>query len=156
MELWAEWKSLGRLPDSGRDVQTRFEKIVSELVAKAPIAFAKTELDTAANHKKREKLVTRLESLVSDFKPDESAAGETDELEDLAARLKDALATNTIAGGKSRDPGQAWKEASTEVRRLRTNWLRVAPIPGDEGRLLGERFENAYRDFFANKPSARR
>ena len=156
MELWAEWKSLGRLPDSGRDVQTRFEKIVSELVAKAPIAFAKTELDPAANHKKREKLVTRLESLVSDFKPDESAAGKTDELEDLAARLKDALATNTIAGGKSRDPGQAWKEASTEVRRLRTNWLRVAPIPGDEGRLLGERFENAYRDFFANKPSARR
>ena len=156
MELWAEWKSLGRLPDSGRDVQTRFEKIVSELVAKAPIAFAKTELDPAANHKKREKLVTRLESLVSDFKPDESAAGETDELEDLAARLKDAFATNTIAGGKSRDPGHAWKEASTEVRRLRTNWLRVAPIPGDEGRLLGERFENAYRDFFANKPSARR
>ena len=155
-ELWTQWKSLGRLPDSGRDVQTRFEKIVSELVAKAPVAFANTDLDPTANRKKREKLVTRLESLVSGFKPDESSAGERNELEDLAARLKDALASNTIAGGKSRDRGQDWKEASLEVRRLRTNWLRVPPVPGDEGRVLGERFENAYRDFFAHKPSASR
>ncbi len=152
-ELWTEWKSLGRLPDSGRDVQIRFEKIVSELVSKAPVAFANTDLDPTANRKKREKLVTRLESLVSDFKPDESSPGEIDELEDLAARLKAALASNTIAGGKSRDRGQDWKEASLEVRRLRTNWLRVAPVPGDEGRVLGERFDNAYRDFFENKPS---
>ena len=152
-ELWTEWKSLGRLPDSGRDVQIRFDKIVSELVSKAPVAFANTDLDPTANRKKREKLVTRLESLVSDFKPDESSPGEIDELEDLAARLKAALASNTIAGGKSRDRGQDWKDASLEVRRLRTNWLRVAPVPGDEGRVLGERFDNAYRDFFENKPS---
>jgi len=157
--LWTDWKGLGRLPDSGRDVQTRFEKIISELVGKAPAAFANTDLDPAANRKKREKFVTRLESLVSGFKPDEPSTGERherDELADLAARLKDALATNTIAGAKSRDRGQDWKEASVEVRRLRTNWLRVAPVPGDEGRLLGERFENAYRDFFENKPTASR
>ena len=155
-ELWTEWKGVGRLPDSGGDVQTRFEKIVSELVAKAPAAFAKTDLDPAANRKKREKIVTRLESLLSGLKLDEPSTGERDELADIAARLKDALATNTIAGAKSRDRGQDWKDASVEVRRLRTNWLRVAPVPGDEGRLLGERFENAYRDFFENKPSASR
>ena len=153
--LWVSWKSLSAVPESTRDVQERFESIVSQLVSGVPNAFADTDLDPATSRKKRERLVIRLETLVNELTGNSTAANEAaelGELEDLARRLKDALASNTMTGGKPREKKLDWRAASDEVRRLKANWLRAAPVPGDEGRALGERFQNAYESFLKQKP----
>ena len=77
---------------------------------------------------------------------------ELDELEDLARKLKDALASNTMTGSKPREKKLDWRAASDEVRRLKANWQRAAPVPGDEGRALVERFQNACERFSEQKP----
>ena len=154
-ELWASWKTLGAVPESNRAIQERFESIVNDLVSGVPDAFANTDLDPATSRKKRERLVIRLETLVNELTGKKSTANEPaelDELEDLARRLKDALASNTMTGGKPPEKKLDWRTASDEVRRLKANWQRAAPVPGDEGRALGERFQNACERFSEQKP----
>ena len=154
-ELWANWKNLGVVPESNRAIQERFESIVNDLVSGAPDAFANTDLDPATSRKKRERLVIRLETLVNELTGKKSTAhepAELDELEDLARRLKDALASNTMTGGKPPEKKLDWRAASDEVRQLKANWQRAAPVPGDDGRALGERFQNAYQSFSEQKP----
>lgn len=150
-ELWSTWKRLGTLPDSKRELQERFDSTMSKIVERSPDAFSDTDLDPVSSRKKRERLVTRLEKLVNDLTTTKSD-GPVNELEDLAKRLEDALASNTITGGKRRDKKLDWRVASEEVRRLKANWLRTPPVPGEEGRALGQRFEAAYQSFLDHKP----
>ena len=154
--LWASWKGLGAVPESDRAIQETFEAIVAQLVSAAPDdAFANTDLDPAASRKKRERLVVRLETLVDKFSTKASEAVKIDELEDLARRLKDALASNTMTSGKAPDKNDKkldWRSAWDEVKRLQANWLRAAPVPGDDGRRLNERFDNACQSFLKQKP----
>lgn len=152
-ELWASWKALGTIPESSRALQERFETTIAGLVSGAPDgAFANTDLDPAASRKKRERLVVRLETLVEKFTDKAGEPAEIDALEDLARRLKDALASNTMTSGKPPDKKLDWRTASDEVKRLQANWLRVAPVPGDDGRRLNQRFDNACQSFLNQKP----
>ena len=76
-------------------------------------------------------------------------------LENLAQRLKDALASNTIGGGRRREPTLDWRQASDEVSRLRATWAKTAPVPGEEGRSLYERYQRACRKFVDRRPPER-
>jgi hypothetical protein len=96
--------------------------------------------------------VSRLESILEELEV-RKPAGEP--LESLAQRLKDALASNTIGGGRRREPMLDWRQASDEVSRLRATWAKTAPVPGEEGRALSERFERACRSFFEMRPPER-
>ncbi len=156
-EFWSTWKRLGTIPDSKRDLQERFEKdislVVAQIVESEPNAFANTDLDPALSRKKRERIVTRLETLVSTFAPAETPEREADALEDLAQRLKDALASNTMTGGQAREKKPDWRTASQEVKRLQATWANSPPVPGEPGRTLDERFHTAYKTFQAQKPN---
>jgi cytochrome P450 len=114
--------------------------------------FAGTELDPAVSAKKRGKIVGRLEALVEELHGRKPA---TDAVDDLARRLKDALASNTIGGGRKREDAVDWRQASEEVFRLQANWAKIAPVPGDEGRTLSERFERAFKSFLERRPPER-
>ena len=85
-------------------------------MSSTPDAFAGSELDPAASRKRREKLCVRMESLLKELGP--AVPKEPAGLDDLAARLKDALASNTMTGGKSRAPSNQWRKAADEANAL--------------------------------------
>ena len=61
----------------------------------------------------------------------------------LAERLREALATNTIAGRGEAE--NRVKAAIAEVEQAQAAWKRLGPVPGDAGRELERRFETAAR-----------
>ncbi|HSF15569.1 MAG TPA: DUF349 domain-containing protein [Vicinamibacteria bacterium] len=143
-DIWQRWKKLGGSYDSLAEASIRFEAGMHALISREPQAFRGTELDPEVNRAKREKLVQRLENIVSELDPSSPAQLQID---GLAERLKNALANNTMTGGRGRDRAHDLRTAGDEVARLRSNWLRSAPFGGEEGRRLRERFESAYRSF---------
>lgn len=150
--IWNSWKSAGPLPEAGSEIGVRFEAEVAARVLDAPTAFTGTELDPTVSGKKRGKIVARLESILGELEG-QKPVGEP--LESLAQRLKDALASNTIGGGRRREPALDWRQAADEVSRLRASWAKTAPVPGEEGRALSERFEQACRSFADLRPAER-
>ena len=113
------------------------------VVSSAAEAFAGTDLDPSTSRKRREKLCEQLEAVVKEFRVATQPFEQP--LEDLAARLKDALASNTMTRGQRKEKRTDWATAAREADKIRASWLRTAPVPGDEGRALAERFESAHR-----------
>ena len=91
-----------------------------------------------------EKLVARLESFVSEneAKPESS--------QDLAARLREALASNTI-GGSAGDESK-WRGMADEVREAQSSFSRLVPVPGETGKELAERFHKAVQPVLRSVP----
>jgi hypothetical protein len=87
-----------------------------------------------------EKLVARLESFVSENE------SRTESSQDLAARLREALASNTI-GGRAGDESK-WRGMADEVRQAQSSFSRLVPVPGDAGKELSDRFHRACNRFF--------
>jgi hypothetical protein len=72
---------------------------------------------------------------------------------DLAARLKEALASNTM--GARREPSPRARLAE-EVEAARAAWKRAGPVPGDAGRALQERFDAACQRVLGSPPRGQR
>ena len=70
-------------------------------------------------------------------------------MNDLAARLKEALANNTMGARKEAAPRVRVAE---EVESARAAWKRTGPVPGEAGRALQQRFEAACRKALASRP----
>jgi hypothetical protein len=133
-QIQANWRQAGPLPRELSALGDRFRQAVLSLVASFPDGFRGTELDPEATRKKMEKLCARVEALAptSDGPPPS-----------LAEQLKDALATNTIAG---KGEGEARRKArAEEVKAARAAWDRLEPLPGSEAAALRDRFEAACR-----------
>ena len=92
--------------------------------------------------------MTRLEALLAGRAPKAASAAESGA--DLAARLRDALASNTIGGREALE--QRWQSAALELETIETSWKRLGPLPGEAGRALAERFEHAARRFAQERP----
>jgi hypothetical protein len=117
-------------------------------VAAWPEAFRGTDLDPEAGRARREKLLARVESLTAQAEPPASALSG----QDLARRLKEALATNTMGG---RGEAEAKRRAEVdEVKAAQAAWKRLAPLPGDAGQALEHRFRAACDRFFRDRPPA--
>ena len=117
-------------------------------VAAWPEAFRGTDLDPEAARARREKLVARVESLTAQAEPPASALSG----QDLARRLKEALATNTMGG---RGEVEAKRRAEVdEVKAAQAAWRRLPPLPGDAGQALEHRFRAACDRFFRDRPPA--
>jgi len=117
-------------------------------VAAWPEAFRGTDLDPEAGRTRREKLLARVESLTAQAEPPASALSG----QDLARRLKEALATNTMGG---RGEVEAKRRAEVdEVKAAQAAWRRLPPLPGDAGQALEHRFRAACDRFFRDRPPA--
>ncbi len=117
-------------------------------VAAWPEAFRGTDLDPEAGRTRREKLLARVESLTAQAEPPASALSG----QDLARRLKEALATNTMGG---RGEVEAKRRAEVdEVKAAQAAWRRLPPLPGDAGLALEHRFRAACDRFFRDRPPA--
>jgi hypothetical protein len=131
----------------------RFARVRDRLVELFPGAFAGSELDPEASRRKAEKLVARVEALLEDLAPAGGAAA-IETAEELAARLRDALAANTI-GGKEAEEAR-WHSATSEVESAQASWRHLGPMPGAEGKALAERFDRACQKFFEQRPRPER
>lgn len=140
--LRTRWNQTTPAVRQGADpLAARFVEAAERLIVSAPDAFKGTELDVEANRQRMEKLVTKAEDIVSGASAPAEAAPQ-----DLATRLREALASNTI-GGKAGEESK-WRAMAEEIRGLQNSWTRLGPVPGDEGRQLSERFHKATSRFF--------
>jgi len=128
----------GHSPPRGdqKPLAERFAQAVSRLVEAHPDSFAGTDLDPKITLKKMEKLCLRAEKLLRETQ-DPLLTAEVD----LADRLREALASNTM-GGK-RDPESRRRLLIEEKESLFSAWDRLGPTPGDAARDLVERFRKA-------------
>jgi hypothetical protein len=141
---WRQAKAVSR--EKGEALNARFADAVARLVETQPAAFAGTELDPEVTLKKMEKLCARIEAAHAAAAPE----GHEPVVADLAARLREALASNTIGG---RDAALAkWREATAEVEATEAAWQRLGPASGSSGHDLRERFERAKATFLAARP----
>ena len=147
------WRQAGGLPqDELAALDERFLKARDGLLELFPRAFEGSELDPEASRKRGEKLVARVEALLAELQP--AKASEAQSAMDLAARLRDALASNTIGGREAVE--QRWQAAANELEAAQTAWKRLGPIPGADGRALVTRFESACRRFAEQRPKSER
>jgi Domain of Unknown Function (DUF349) len=139
--LRTRWNQSTTAVRQGADpLSARFMSAMERVLTRFPEAFKASELDVEASRQRMEKLVARLESFVSEneAKPESS--------QDLAARLREALASNTI-GGRAGDESK-WRGMADEVRQAQSSFSRLVPVPGEAGKELSERFHKACNRFF--------
>ena len=139
--LRTRWNQSTTAVRSGADpLSARFVNAMERLLVSFPEPFRGTELDVEASRQRMEKLVSRIEALVADADP------KADTPQDLAARLREALASNTI-GGRAGDENK-WRSMAEEVRQAQSSFARLVPVPGETGRQLNDRFHKACNRFF--------
>jgi hypothetical protein len=138
----------GVAPADEEALSARVAAARERAVAAWPEAFRGTDLDPEAARARREKLLARVESLSAQAEPPASALSG----QDLARRLKEALATNTM-GGRGEAEAKRRAEAD-EVKAAQAAWKRLPPLPGEAGQALEHRFRAACDRFFRDRPSA--
>jgi len=147
------WRQAGGLPrEELLALDERFHRVRDRLLELYPRSFEGSELDPEASRRRGEKLLARVLGLVAELTPASASAAQN--AEDLAARLRDALASNTIGGREAVE--QRWHASAPEVEAAQTAWKRLGPLPGADGRALAERFEHACRRFSELRPRSER
>jgi Domain of Unknown Function (DUF349) len=122
----------------------RFHHALSTLIDTWPASFAGTDIDPAANAGRMEALCAEVESLLKSGGDAHAAeAGPEDESPAalLARQLREALATNTIAGRP--DETAKWKAVSEHLRTAQAAWKKIGPVPEAASRVLTARFQKA-------------
>jgi hypothetical protein len=149
-DAWTRWKKIGLVAkDQEEAVEARFRQVCDALLPKASEKLRGTDLDPDTNRKKKERLCERLEEIIDHAAELEPVGGS---IENLAERLKSALAARTIGGENAARTEFNWKQAAHQVKRLKTSWERLAPVPGAKGEALAARFQKAYSKFFELRP----
>ncbi len=144
-----EWRALEPIPrPQERSLTTRFDTVLSRLVDRFPGAFAGTDLDPARNAPALERLCERVEALVRE--EDGAPADARSPSEILAARLREALASNTM--GARADAEARRREDAETVKRLQAERRGLGAVPGEAGRRLSERFRAACDRYFQLNP----
>jgi hypothetical protein len=148
------WRQAGGLPhDQMAALDERFTKVRDRLVTTFPGAFAGSDLDPDVSRRKAERLVLRVEGLLAELAPG-GASARPQTAEELAVRLRDALASNTIGGRAAVEA--KWHSASVEVESAQAAWKRLGPLPGADGHDFSARFEQACRRFLELRPKPER
>ena len=139
--LRTRWNQSTSAVRAGADpLSMRFVSAIERLLTTYPEAFRGSELDVEASRQRMEKLVVRVEGFVND------ADVPADSTQDLAARLREALASNTI-GGRAGEESK-WRTMAEDVRQAQSSFARLVPVPGETGRHLADRFHKACNRFF--------
>ncbi len=135
------WNRSVPVPVPGmKDLADRWQRALGHLLANHSGLFAGTDLDPQLVVQRMEKIVTRLEALIVEApKPTSKPLSPT---EQLAARLRQALASNAM-GGKANDDRE--RAAADAVRDAEAAWQRLPPVSSPEASALEIRFKEALR-----------
>ena len=139
--LRTRWNQSTPVVRHGADpLSARFMTALERLMTSTPEPFKGTELDADANRERMQKLIAKVEGLVTEAAPPTAGS------QALATMLREALASNTI-GGRAGEESK-WRAMAEDVRQAQSAWSRLGPVPGDVGRDLSERFHKACTRFF--------
>jgi hypothetical protein len=150
----SKWQQAPELPRAlQQDLAARYHQAVGRLVAVWPGAFANTDLDPETTRKRMEKLLTRVEEIVS-AQPAKPVNLSPTEM--LAQQLRERLAANTMSGGgrAAENEESRWRALEQEVRSAQAQWMRLGPVPPNIAGPLNERFQRACRKFFDSRKRA--
>ncbi|HEY6359774.1 MAG TPA: DUF349 domain-containing protein [Vicinamibacterales bacterium] len=153
-EARARWQHAPELPRQiQQDFAARYHQALGRLVATWPAAFAGSDLDPENTRKRMEKLLARVEELVS-AQPKPQAPLSPAEL--LAQQWRERLAANTMTGSRSAAESEdsRWRAAEQEVRNAQAQWMRLGPVPPEVAGPLNERFQRACRRFYDQRRRA--
>ncbi len=146
----AEWRQLPPVPrPQERSLTARFQTALTAVVERYPVAFSGSDLDPERNRVALERLCKQVEALLDDATASSAGGGSPAEI--LAARLRDALASNTM--GAREDPEVKGRADADAVKRAQTARRGLGVVPGDIGRQLSDRFRVACDRFFQQHPS---
>ncbi len=122
----------------------RFVQALARITEAWPASFAGTDIDPEASVRTLGELCLQVERLLG---PEPEAGPQAESVEDqspasvLARQLREALATNTIAGRT--DDAAKWKVVAEQVRAAQAAWKRIGPVPDSAARTLNARFQRA-------------
>jgi hypothetical protein len=154
LQARARWQQAPELPRTiQQDLAARYHQTVARIVSTWPAAFAGTDLDPEATQKRMERLLAKVEELIS-AQPGRPANLSPSEL--LAQQWRDRLAANTMAGGARivETEESRWRAIEQEVRAVQAQWMRLGPVPPHVAGPLNERFQRACRRFFEERRRA--
>jgi hypothetical protein len=154
LQARARWQQAPELPRTiQQDLAARYHQAVARIVSTWPAAFAGTDLDPEATQKRMERLLAKVEELIS-AQPGRPANLSPSEL--LAQQWRDRLAANTMAGGARivETEESRWRAIEQEVRAVQAQWMRLGPVPPHVAGPLNERFQRACRRFFEERRRA--
>ncbi len=140
--LRTTWNRAVPVPVAGmKALADRWQEAFAVLIATRPQLFAGTELDPNAIVQRMQKLVARVEGLISESRnaPDPKLSA----TELLAARLRNALASNAMGGRGHEDSKQ--RGATDSAKEALTSWQRLPPVHTPEAEALASRFRDACR-----------
>jgi Domain of Unknown Function (DUF349) len=142
---WDKWRQLdarGGVARAHRDqLEDRLSNALLRLTDRFPSVLGGTDLDPETNRRKMEELCARVECLSPGAGPESEPDAAPAAL--LARQLKEALATNTMAGRPAPDAGARWRQLGDEVRKAQAAWKRLGPAPPGIAASLTERFQKA-------------
>ena len=145
----AEWRQLPPVPrPQERSLTARFQSALTSVVESYPAAFNGSDLDPERHRVALERLCGRVEALLDDDMAPSAAGGSPAEI--LAARLRDALASNTM--GAREDPVAKRRADSEEVKRAQAERRALGVVSGEVSRQLSDRFRLACDRFFQQHP----
>jgi hypothetical protein len=140
--LRTTWNRAVPVPVPGmKQLNDRWQAAFSELLASRPQLFAGTELDPKAVVQRMEKLVARVEALVAE--PRQSQDSKLSATEMLAAKLRNALASNAM-GGRGHEESKH-RGAIDSAKEAVASWQRLPPVHTPEAEALAARFRDACR-----------
>lgn len=140
-DIQQQWRQAPDVPETIRKpLAARLEQALAALVEVHPEAFRGTELDPTRRLRRLEALCKRAETLAGEI---QALAGDTEAspAEILAAKLRDALARNTM--GAREDETAKKRAALDELRRMQAEKRRLGTLSGREATALTDRFEQA-------------
>ena len=141
-DLRSTWSRSAPVPVPGmKTITDRWQRALGHLVSTHPQLFVNTDLDPRAVVQRMERIVVRVEALAEEVKP--AAQPSLSPTEQLAARLRQALASNAM-GGRTQDEHRQ-RASQDALRDAQAAWQRLPPVATEEARRLDARFREACR-----------
>jgi len=155
-EARAKWQQAPEVPRQvQQDLAARYHQAIGQLVGTWPEAFTGTDLDPETTRKRMEKLLTKVEDLLTGAQ-ERVQTRQLSPTELLAEKWRERLAANTIAGSRAAQENDEvrWRNAEQEVRSAQSQWTRLGPVPPEVAGPLNERFQRAVRRFYDSRRKA--
>lgn len=141
LQLRTTWNRSVPIPSPEAGIlMDRWQAALMRIVERRSDAFKGTELDPAAARQKLDKLVAKVEAFLADVKDASAGLSPT---EQLAAKLRSALASNAMGGRVNEE--SKWRAAAEAAKDAQSAWDRLAPIAGADAKALEGRFRDACR-----------
>jgi hypothetical protein len=156
-EAWKTWSKVGPIPDDQvESTNHRLRELCLRGYASHAEAFTGTELDPKEFALRQRRLVQRAEEVASSLREKQREvvdvdASDPDDIEGVATRLRQAMASNTFRTEAAEDERVRAREA---IDALWDAWQGLGPVPGEEGEQLELRFARAREEVLALVPRA--